>query len=72
MPVSRYLYYYVIPKKAKFQPIDVVTDTIKRKKNKNIQCGMYGIRTQSDLDDFIEIQLRQNFEVRLASVSVDL
>lgn len=54
----------MIPKKAKFKPIDVITDTIKRRRNRNILCGEFGIRTQEDLDDFIEVRLKQDMEVR--------
>ena len=59
-----YLYYYVIPKKAKFKPEKVMKDYIKRRRNRNMMCGEFGIKTLPALNDFIENEL-VNFEVML-------
>lgn len=52
-----WLYYYIIPKKTRFKPMDVVADFVKHRLNRNMLCQEFNLRRIDQLQDFIDDEL---------------
>lgn len=65
-----WLYYYIIPKKTRFRPVDVVQDFVKQRINRNLLCQEFNLRTIDVLNDFIQNELPR-FDVILLKERLD-